>query len=79
MKKSTWVFIAVLAVIIAGGLAYRRFTQELDSRGATRLMRALEENDTEKAEIFLDETNTHKARNLKSSRQMRNRKLANFL
>ncbi|MBP5403662.1 MAG: ankyrin repeat domain-containing protein [Elusimicrobiaceae bacterium] len=55
MKKSTWVFIAVLCVIIAGGLAYRHFAQERDSRGATRLMRALEENDTEKMEKLLNE------------------------
>ncbi len=55
MKKSTWVFIAVLCVIIAGGLAYRHFAQERDSRGATRLMRALEDNDTEKMEELLNE------------------------
>lgn len=54
MNKSTWVFVAVLSVLIAGGLAYRHFAQELDSRGATRLMRALEENDTEKVEELLD-------------------------
>lgn len=55
MKKSTWVFIAVLCVIIAGGLAYRHFAQERDSRGATRLMRALEDNDTKEMEKLLNE------------------------
>ena len=59
MNKSTWVFIAGLSVIIAGGLAYRHFAQELDSRGATRLMRALEENDTEKAENLLETADIH--------------------
>lgn len=59
MSKSTWVFIAILSVIIAGGLAYRHFAQELDSRGATRLMRALEENDTEKTEDLLQTADIH--------------------
>ncbi len=59
MKKSTWVFVAVLSVLIAGGLAYRHFAQELDSRGATRLMRALEENDTEKATDLLNKTDVN--------------------
>lgn len=57
MKKSTWVFIAVLSVVIAVGLAYRHFAQELDPRGATRLMRALEENDLEKMEDLLEKGN----------------------
>lgn len=59
MNKSTWVFIAILSIIIAGGLAYRHFVQELDSRGATRLMRALEENDTEKTEDLLQTADIH--------------------
>ena len=59
MNKSTWVFIAVLSVIIAGGLAYRHFAQELDSRGATRLMRALEENDIKKMESLLETADIH--------------------
>lgn len=54
MQKNTWVFLAVLSVIIAGGIAYRHFAQERDSRGATRLMRALEDNDTEKLEQLLN-------------------------
>ena len=57
MNKSTWVFIAVLSVVIAGGLAYRHFAQDLDSRGATRLMRALEENDVEEMEDLLQKEN----------------------
>lgn len=48
MDKRTWIFIAVLIGIICGGLAYRHFAQDVDSRGATRLMRALEENNTDK-------------------------------
>ena len=49
MNKRTWVFIAVMIGMISGGLLYRHFAQDVDSRGATRLMRAIEENDTEKA------------------------------
>lgn len=48
MNKRTWVFIAILVGFIGGGLAYRHFAQDVDSRGATRLMRAIEENDTDK-------------------------------
>lgn len=59
MNKSTWVFVAILSVLIAGGLAYRHFAQELDSRGATRLMRALEENDIEKTQDLLETANIH--------------------
>lgn len=59
MNKSTWVFIAVLSVVIAGGLAYRHFAQDLDSRGATRLMRALEENDVEEMEDLLQKGNVN--------------------
>lgn len=54
-----WVFVAVLSVLIAGGLAYRHFAQELDSRGATRLMRALEENDSEKVADLLETADIH--------------------
>lgn len=53
MKKSTWVFIAFLAGIIGGGLLYRHFAQDTDFRGATRLMRALEDNKTENLEELL--------------------------
>lgn len=55
MKKNTWILIAFLIGIIGGGLLYRHFAQERDSRGATRLMRALEENDTEKMQKLLNE------------------------
>ena len=49
MNKRTWIFIAVMIGFIGGGLLYRHFAQDVDSRGATRLMRAIEENDTDKA------------------------------
>lgn len=49
MDKRTWVFIAIMIGFISGGLLYRHFAQDVDSRGATRLMRAIEENDTGKA------------------------------
>ena len=54
MKKSTWVWIGIVAVFILGGLLYRHFAQEVDSRGATRLMRALEENDVTKTRQLLE-------------------------
>ncbi len=53
MGKRTWISIAAIAVLIGGGLLYRQLAQDVDSRGATRLMRALEENDTEKAAELL--------------------------
>ncbi len=53
MKTHTWVIICILVGMIAGGLLYRHFAQEVDSRGATRLMRAIEENDPEKMDKFL--------------------------
>ena len=53
MKKSTWIWIAIIIVFIGGGLLYRHMAQDVDSRGATRLMRALEENDTEKTRQLL--------------------------
>ena len=56
MKKSTWIWIAVLILFISGGLLYRRAMQEVDSRGATRLMRALEEKDTNKMRKFLEDS-----------------------
>ena len=54
MNKRTWVFIAIMIGLISGGLLYRHLAQEVDSRGATRLMRAIEENDTDKAVKLLD-------------------------
>ena len=55
MKKNTWILIAFLVGIIGGGLLYRHLAQERDSRGATRLMRALEENDTDKMQKLLND------------------------
>ena len=55
MNKHTWVLIAMLAGLICAGLLYRYLAQEVDSRGATRLMRALEENDTQRARKLLEE------------------------
>lgn len=54
MKKSTWVWIGIIVVFILGGLLYRHFAQEVDSRGATRLMRALEENNVTKTRQLLE-------------------------
>lgn len=59
MQKSKWVFIAVLAGVVVGGVAYRHFAQEVDARGATRLMRALEENNTDKMEDLLVRSNVN--------------------
>lgn len=56
MSKHTWILIALLALFIGGGLLYRHYAQDVDSRGATRLMRAIEENDFEKALKLLDAT-----------------------
>ena len=53
MNKHTWIIIGILVGVIAGGLAYRHFAQDVDSRGATRLMRAIEDNDFEKMEELL--------------------------
>ena len=55
MKKHTWILIALFVGMIGGGLLYRYFAQERDSRGATRLMRALEENDTAKIAKLLSQ------------------------
>lgn len=54
MNTRTWIFVMAMVGLIGGGLLYRHFAQDVDSRGATRLMRAIEENDTEKAEKLLD-------------------------
>ncbi len=45
---------AILAGLVCAGLLYRQVAQEVDSRGATRLMRALEENDTQRARELLE-------------------------
>ncbi len=54
MNTRTWIFVMAMVGLVGGGLLYRHFAQDVDSRGATRLMRAIEENDTEKAEKLLD-------------------------
>ena len=54
MNKRTWFFIAIMIGLISGELAYRYFAQDVDSRGATRLMRAIEENDTDKIAKLLN-------------------------
>jgi len=46
MKKSTWFIIGFFVLIIAGGLTYRHFARDVDSRGTTKLMRAIRENDS---------------------------------
>ncbi len=55
MNKQMWVIIAILAGVIGGGLWYRYMALDVDSRGATRLMRALEENDTQLARELLEQ------------------------
>lgn len=57
MKKSTWILIGIIVGFIFGGLMYRHYAQDIDSRGATRLMRALEDNDSSKVERLLKEGN----------------------
>ena len=59
MHKHTWIILLLAAAVIAGGLVYRRFAQDVDSRGATRLMRALEENDEKKTGELLSEETVH--------------------
>ena len=45
MKKSHLFLIGVLLVLIGGSLTYRYFVRDVDSRGATKLMRAIENNE----------------------------------
>ncbi len=54
MKKTTWIWLGVCIGLVAGGLLYRHFAQEVDWRGTTRLMRALEENDVSKTRQLLE-------------------------
>lgn len=44
MKKKNWFLIGFFALIIIGGLTYRYFARDVDSRGTTKLMRAIREN-----------------------------------
>lgn len=45
MKKSHLFLIGLLLVLIGGSLTYRYFVRDVDSRGATKLMRAIESNE----------------------------------
>ena len=47
--------IVITVGFVCGGLMYRHYAQDIDSRGATRLMRALEDNDSSKVERLLEE------------------------
>lgn len=47
--------IGIIVGFVCGGLMYRHYAQDIDSRGATRLMRALEDNDSSKVERLLEE------------------------
>lgn len=49
MEKNKFFWIAIIVLIIGGGLTYRYFMRDTDSRGATRLMRAIEQNDSLKS------------------------------
>lgn len=49
----------VVIGFVGGGLVYRHVAQERDSRGATRLMRALEEDDTQEMEKLLTKEEVH--------------------
>lgn len=45
MKKSTIFLIGFVLLVMGGGLTYRYFVRDTDSRGATKLMRAIENNE----------------------------------
>ncbi len=49
MEKRNLITVIIVLVIIGGGLTYRYFMRDTDSRGATRLMRAIEQHDTLKS------------------------------
>lgn len=49
MDKKNFFWIGLIVLIIGGGLTYRYFVRDTDSRGATRLMRAIEQNDSLKS------------------------------
>lgn len=46
MQKSTLFLIGLCFILIGGGLTYRYFVRDTDSRGATKLMRAIEDNES---------------------------------
>ena len=43
MEKKNIFWLVLIVLIIGGGLTYRYFVRDTDSRGATRLMRAIEQ------------------------------------
>lgn len=49
MEKKNILWLVLITLIIGGGLTYRYFMRDTDSRGATRLMRAIEQNDSFKS------------------------------
>ena len=49
MEKKNFITIGLVLAIIGAGLTYRYFMRDTDSRGATRLMRAIEQHDTLKS------------------------------
>ena len=49
MEKHHIFIIGLIVLLIGGGLVYRHVTRDTDSRGATRLMRAIEQNDSFKS------------------------------
>lgn len=49
MEKKNIFWLVLIVLIVGGGLTYRYFVRETDSRGATRLMRAIEQNDSFKS------------------------------
>lgn len=49
MEKHHIFIIGLIVLLIGGGLTYRYVTRDTDSRGATRLMRAIEQNDSFKS------------------------------
>ena len=49
MEKHNIFIIGLIVLLIGGGLTYRYVTRDTDSRGATRLMRAIEQNDSFKS------------------------------
>lgn len=49
MQKKNIFWIVLIALVMVSGLAYRYFVRDTDSRGATKLMRAIEQNDSLKS------------------------------
>ena len=49
MTKNNWFLICLCLVIIIGGLTYRHLVRDTDSRGTTKLMRAIEQQESLKS------------------------------